>query len=121
MKYLENYKKDEFIEKLQRALGFTLTDFQKRYILAEPGVNLIDEVKNKRRSGITTIHVVKQILQNEIVNLAHMEEISDAFTFTDVKTEAFRYSKDFYRDYFMEIRAKLIKENFKVCKIKYRP
>lgn len=122
MNYLENYKEDEFIKKLEEVLGFKLTNFQKRYILNKPNTNIMKELnKKKRQTGITTIYCVKQILEIEMVNLAHMEEISDSYTFTNDKNEALRYSKGFYRDYFMELRTKLLRNNFTVCKTYYRP
>ena len=99
----------EVIERVERALGFTLYENQVNYLLD------IGELGNERQSGRTTAYCISLLLTDgEALDLAHPEMFSDK-----IKGERpIYYARRIFIKEFLDIRAKLADASIKVRDVK---
>jgi 2-hydroxy-3-keto-5-methylthiopentenyl-1-phosphate phosphatase len=104
-------KKDERIEKINKALGITLTEQQELYILSM-GVEIGTFLNaSSRQNGRTTAYHIKLALSDTIV-YSDGRQTNDLIEYR----ENHRVNKHTFRD-FIEIRKKLRDYGFNVCKV----
>lgn len=104
----------DLINEIEDAMGFKLHALQKLYIVGETELPRYNTRVRKR--GLTTAHCIKLALsEGEPLNLHKMHEVCDMQHFD--KADLIRYSRGWYRDYFLFIRNRLEDHGLKVRKV----